>query len=92
MYALCEKHGLPIPKTRVKIGIYEADFLFGERVVIETDGWETHGTRQAFEDDREREIELALLGYEVHRITWRQIVNRPAWVASSLRTILHRTD
>lgn len=91
MYALCQRRGLPIPQTRVRIGTYEADFLFeieGKRVVIETDGWETHGTRTAFEDDREREIELALLGYEVHRFTWRQITERPAWVASSLRKLL----
>lgn len=89
MFGLCRRHRLPVPQTRVRIGPYELDFLFAQaRLVIETDGWETHGTRQAFEDDREREVELKLLGYDTHRFTWRQITERPAWVAASLRALL----
>lgn len=88
MHGLSKRHRLPIPRTRARIGRYEADFLFDDWLIIETDGWETHGTRQAFEDDRERDVELALLGYTTHRITWRQIMHRPAWVASVLRRLL----
>jgi len=88
MLSLCKRHRLPIPQTRIRVGPYEVDFLFAGRLVVETDGWETHGTRQSFEDDRERDLELGLLGYDTHRFTWRQITGRPAWVASSLRSLL----
>ncbi|MCU1370845.1 MAG: hypothetical protein JWO77_2039 [Ilumatobacteraceae bacterium] len=39
-------------------------------LAIELDGYETHGTRQAFEDDRIRGNELVLLGWPVLHFTW----------------------
>jgi len=39
-------------------------------LAIELDGYETHGTRQAFEDDRLRGNELVLLGWPVLHFTW----------------------
>lgn len=39
-------------------------------LAIELDGYETHGTREAFEADRIRGNELALLGWPVLRFTW----------------------
>ena len=44
-----------------------------ERLVVEVDGWESHGTRSAFEDDRARDARLKLLGFDVLRFTWRQV-------------------
>lgn len=40
------------------------------RVAIEADGWATHGVRAAFEPDRIRGNELALLGWTLYRFTW----------------------
>jgi len=40
------------------------------RVALEADGWETHGVRSAFEPDRIRGNELALLGWHLYRFTW----------------------
>lgn len=39
-------------------------------LAIELDGYRTHGTRQAFEDDRLRGNDLVLLGWPVLRFTW----------------------
>jgi very-short-patch-repair endonuclease len=52
------------------------------------DGWESHGTRSAFEEDRARDARLKLLGYDVVRFTWRQVTSEGAAVARALRTLL----
>jgi very-short-patch-repair endonuclease len=69
----------------------KADFLWrGERLVVETDGRASHGTRQAFEDDRLRDQRLAVAGYRVVRFTWRQVLDEPARVAGVVKRLLAR--
>jgi very-short-patch-repair endonuclease len=52
----------------------EVDFLWRrERLVVETDGRETHLTRAAFERDRAKDAKLTLAGYRVVRFTYRQV-------------------
>ena len=56
------------------------------RVVLECDGWDTHGRdRRQFERDRARDATLIAAGWVVLRFTWIQITRRPAWVASIIR-------
>jgi very-short-patch-repair endonuclease len=52
--------------------------------VVETDGHQTHGTRQAFERDRRRDQRLTIAGWRVIRVTWRQLVREPAQVTRTL--------
>jgi very-short-patch-repair endonuclease len=61
-----------------------------ERLVIETDGWESHGTRQAFERDRRRDERLKLAGYELLRFTRRRIIADPSGVMSTVAELLAR--
>jgi very-short-patch-repair endonuclease/predicted transcriptional regulator of viral defense system len=62
------------------------DFLWPvERVVLEADSYEFHGTRAAFERDRRRDQLLRLAGYEPLRITWRQLTRHPEQVEELLR-------
>lgn len=50
------------------------DFFWEQaRVVVETDGRETHETPAAFQDDRRRDQFLVAAGYRVQRVTWDQI-------------------
>ena len=50
------------------------DFLWQrERVIVETDGRQTHETPVAFQNDRRRDQFLVAAGYRVLRITWVQI-------------------
>ena len=50
------------------------DFFWEQaRVIVETDGQETHETPTAFQDDRRRDQFLAAAGYRVLRVTWLQI-------------------
>jgi very-short-patch-repair endonuclease len=85
---LCRSHGLPKPQVNVRVGPYEVDFLWRDRwLIVETDGWETHGTRSAFEADRARDVELKSLSYEVVRFTYWQVAQDPAHVAAVLRRL-----
>jgi very-short-patch-repair endonuclease len=89
MLALCRCHRLPRPEVNVKIHRFEVDLLWrAERLVVEVDGWESHGTRSAFEVDRARDARLAVLGYEVVRFTWRQVTDDRAAVAKTIRSLL----
>jgi hypothetical protein len=39
------------------------------QVIVETDGWEAHGTRTAFRADRAKDAALTASGYRVLRFT-----------------------
>lgn len=90
---LCSVHSLPspVPNDRVSAGnqSLEVDFHFrSHHLIVETDGYEHHGTRSAFERDRCRDQLLVAAGYRVLRFTWRQIANDPGGVTGVVRTVL----
>jgi very-short-patch-repair endonuclease len=58
--------------------------------VVELDGWEGHGTRTAFRDDRARDRRLRVVGYGVTRIPWSALDDEPEAVASDLRSLLRQ--
>ena len=69
------------------------DFLWpAQRLIAETDGYETHGTREAFERDRRRDQLLDAAGYRTLRFTWRQLRDEPNRIADTLRAALDRAD
>ena len=86
-------HGLPRPEVNADLHLdgrwFEADFLWRDRrVIVELDGHQTHGTRAAFERDRERDRILQAHGWRVIRITWRQLHEHPDAVAADLARLL----
>ena len=92
MFRLCRKSGLPRPEVNAEIGTYTADFLWREeRLVAETDGWATHGTRAAFESDRVRDAELMIEGYRIVRFTYRRVLRHQKAVAGTLSQLLTST-
>jgi very-short-patch-repair endonuclease len=91
-FGLCREHGLPQPQVNVFVGPYKVDFLWrNARIIVETDGRETHFTRKAFEADRARDAELTTAGWHVLRFTWRQLTRQPEWVLNTLLKLLSRT-
>jgi very-short-patch-repair endonuclease len=89
MLSLCRRHRLPQPGVNVPLDGYIVDFLWADAsLVVEVDGWESHRTRPAFEDDRARDARLAVLGYRVVRFTWRQVTSDAGGVAKTVRTLL----
>jgi Transcriptional regulator, AbiEi antitoxin/Protein of unknown function (DUF559) len=84
LLSLTRDLGLPDPKAQYIIDPGDgeppirADFAWPDRrIVVETDGRKTHGTRQAFETDRRRDQRLTAAGWTVIRTTWRQLKYRP---------------
>ncbi len=89
MLALCRRHRLPQPDVNVSVDRYVVDFLWADcSLIVEVDGWESHRTRSAFEEDRARDARLAVLGYAVVRFTWRQVTSDAVEVAQTIRTLL----
>ena len=90
-FDLCRRAGLPLPQTQVPIGPYVVDFLWPEhRLVVETDGARVHRTRRAFENDRVKAADLAVLGLTHVPVTWRRLTREPAKVEQTLRALLAR--
>lgn len=82
---LCRRSRLPRPEVNVAVGSLLVDFLWRDRaLVVETDGYRYHGGREAFEDDRDRDLRLKSMGYEVIRLSYRQITNDPRAVVAAL--------
>ena len=88
--ALCRAARLPQPEVNEWITLddgiaYKIDFLWRrERLAVETDGWGSHGTRQAFENDRRRDRLLSLAGWTVVRFTWRDVEREPDEMTTTL--------
>lgn len=80
------RYGLRLPAVNVSVAGYEVDaFWAAYGLIVELDGYETHGGRQAFEHDRVKTAKLQLAGYTVIRITWRMLHDDPAAVNAILQ-------
>ena len=89
MRDLCDANTIRRPEVNVRVEGSEVDFFWrAERLVVETDGHETHGTRAAFERDRAKDARLTALGYRVVRFTYRQLVYDRPLVVATLRALL----
>jgi very-short-patch-repair endonuclease len=89
--ALVRKTGLPRPSVNTFVAGFELDMYWPrERFAVELDGYETHGTRAAFERDPVRQEDLKLAGIEIVRITYRRITAEPELVAERLAALLER--
>lgn len=87
--ALCRRHDLPSPQVNARLGRYLVDFLWPERrLIVETDGYRYHRGALAFEEDRQRDVELRLQGYEVVRLTYRQVTETPDRAIAAVQAAL----
>lgn len=79
---LCRRHRLPAPEVNVRVGTHLVDFFWRDRkLVVETDGYDYHRGRQAFQDDRGRDLDLRARGYQVIRLAEKQVNEEPRRVA-----------
>jgi very-short-patch-repair endonuclease len=87
--ALVEAASLPRPATNFFVAGYELDAYWPEyRFGVELDTFETHGSRRAFEADRERDAALLEEGIRTIRVTDRQLKLRPDAVLRRLAALL----
>jgi very-short-patch-repair endonuclease/predicted transcriptional regulator of viral defense system len=90
------RHHLPLPRFNdwILLGSkrFQVDCHWPDlRQIIELDGWQGHGTRSAFQDDRARDRALRVAGYSVIRLTWAQLSSEPSQVARDLQKLLGRS-
>jgi Protein of unknown function (DUF559) len=91
--ALCSRARLPRPAVNAWVTVadeeMQVDFVWHrQRVIVETDGFGTHGTRQAFQRDRRRDQLLALAGWRAIRFTWEDVTKRPRHVTEVVQATL----
>ncbi len=81
---------LPSAEFHSIVGGYEVDFhVVGSCVVIECDGWSSHGLdREQFEYDRFRDVDLLAKGFITVRVTWRMMISSPRAVARRIEAAL----
>jgi very-short-patch-repair endonuclease len=87
------RHHLPLPPFNDWIALgpkrYQVDCHWpGTGQIVELDGWEGHGTKSAFREDRARDRALRVAGYSVTRLTWNQLDDEPEAIAADLRALL----
>jgi very-short-patch-repair endonuclease len=89
LLALLRAAGLPPDGVNVRVERYEVDFLWrAAGVIVEVDGYAYHSTRAAFERDRIRDAELQAAGYQVMRVTWRQLIETSEAVVALIAQVL----
>jgi very-short-patch-repair endonuclease len=82
--AFIRAHGLPEPETNTLIQGYECDAAWrGAKLIVELDGYATHGTQPAFERDRRRDRKLTAAGWRTARVT-KASLTQPHELASEL--------
>ncbi|HEX2103825.1 MAG TPA: type IV toxin-antitoxin system AbiEi family antitoxin domain-containing protein [Solirubrobacteraceae bacterium] len=84
--ALCDHSGLPRPRVNAWVEGLEVDFLFPQqRLIVETDGYRFHHTREQFERDRHRDATLTRAGYRTLRFSHTQLTHEPTTAVATLR-------
>jgi very-short-patch-repair endonuclease len=91
MLAALADMGVQRPAVNNFVAGYELDFFWEqERLAVELDSWEHHRGRRSFEEDRERQEELAMAGIETVRITGTRLRREPRKVAMRIAAHLER--
>ncbi len=88
--------GLPAPDVQITVIDpstgrlwFRIDLGYADkRIALECDGRAAHTSPEAVFADRQRQNQLHLLGWRVLRVTWHDVVHRPAYVAWLVRTAL----
>jgi hypothetical protein len=89
--AWCDRNGLPTPIMNAIVAGHEVDALFpNEKVIVELDSWDFHSSRQAFEDDRDKDADTAAAGFLTVRGTEERLKRSEQREAARLRRIVAR--
>jgi very-short-patch-repair endonuclease len=86
---LLREAGITGWRTNCPIGPYKVDVAFpASKIVIEVDGWAFHSDQEVFQNDRKRQNYLALMGWQVLRFTWLDLVEYPERVIAEVRAAI----
>lgn len=94
--AVLRAAGLPDPIREFETGprrAYRVDFTWPPtRLLIEVDGFDTHGTPEALQADLARQNELVSAGWIPLRYTWRDITQTPVRVTKQVGKMLAQSQ
>jgi hypothetical protein len=77
------------PQHNVLIHGAVRDFAWPrKRLVVEADSYSWHRSPTALDDDRQRDVTLALAGWRTLRFTYAQVTQRPGYVTAAIRAAL----
>lgn len=93
MRGLVLKAQLPLPVFNHLLAGRERDAVWLEhRIVLEIDGFATHGGQRAFHADRRRDQDVAAAGYLPLRATWPQLTGEPEALVARLAAALAHAE
>jgi very-short-patch-repair endonuclease len=76
-------------RTNYPVGGYRVDVAFvKQKVAIEVDGLAHHSNSEDFHNDRVRQNNIVLLGWQVLRFTWLDLVEYPERVIAVIRSAI----
>ncbi len=82
---------MPRPHLNAPVECHHADAVWpDQRLVIEVDGYASHGSRHAFERDRRIDQQRTAAGCRTVRVTWRQLTREPEAVVATVAGALAR--
>ncbi|HJT91021.1 MAG TPA: type IV toxin-antitoxin system AbiEi family antitoxin domain-containing protein [Mycobacterium sp.] len=83
---LLRAHKITGWRTNYPVGGYKVDVAFPkQKVAIEVDGWAFHSDPEVFVKDRNRQNNIALLGWIVLRFTWLDLTEHPERVIAEIK-------
>ena len=86
MIRLLKAAGVTGWRANYPLAGYRIDVAFTkQKVAIEVDGWAFHSDQENFQIDRERQNNIALLGWQVLRFTWLDLTEYPQRVIAEIR-------
>lgn len=90
LFHLLRRAGVPLPERQHPVLVegrrFVLDFAYPRSLLfLEGDGFGVHGTRSAFESDRDRQNLLVVAGWRPLRFTWRQVRQSPHVVVARVR-------
>ena len=90
---LLRRHDLPKPAVNMRMDRLTVDFCWMEqKLIVETDGYQSHRGKAAFEDDRDRDLKLRALGFEVLRLSHKQVFRGADEVIAALEPLLKPSE
>ena len=85
----CQDRNIPRPIVNTLVEGFEVDMAWpDQRLVIELDGYDTHGTRRAFEADRRKDATLQLARQRTIRVTHRWLTREPDDLERTVKALL----
>jgi very-short-patch-repair endonuclease len=86
---LLRQAGISGWRANYPVGGYKLDVAFPvPKIYIEVDGWAFHSDHNDFQQDRERQNRLTLMGWQVLRFTWLDLTNYPQRVIAVIQSAI----